>query len=128
MQYAPGSGSLFTDEGVFNTYGVISTYRITPAVTVGAGYSYTQASNANGISDAARYQQISLEQTYSLSTRTTLYALEAYQHARGKTLVAAGSTGTSMTDAVAVVGDSQNTTPSSGPSQFVGMIGLRHAF
>ena len=54
--------------------------------------------------------------------------LQAYQHARGKTLVAAGSTGTSITDAVAVVGDSQNTTPSSGPSQFVGMVGLRHAF
>jgi predicted porin len=128
VQYAPGNGSFFTDEGIFNTYGVISTYRISSAVTVGAGYSYTQASKANGISDAARYQQISLEQTYNLSTRTTLYALQAYQHARGKTLVAAGSTGTSITDAVAVVGDSQNTTPSSGPSQFVGMVGLRHAF
>jgi predicted porin len=33
-----------------------------------------------------------------------------------------------IADAVAVVGDSQNTTPSSGPSQFVGMVGLRHAF
>ena len=128
VQYAPGSGSLFASEAVFNTYGVISTYRITPAVTVGAGYSYTRASKANGVSDPARYHQVSLEQTYSLSTRTTLYALEAYQHARGKTLVAAGSTGTSITDAVAVVGDSQNTTPSSGPSQFVGMVGLRHAF
>jgi predicted porin len=128
VQYTPGSGSLFANEGVFNTYGVISTYRITPAVIVGAGYSYTQASKANGISDPARYHQISLEQTYSLSTRTTLYALEAYQHARGKTLVAAGGTGTSITNAVAVVGDSQNTTPSSGPSQFVGMVGLRHAF
>ncbi|RDJ98951.1 porin [Paraburkholderia lacunae] len=128
VQYTPGSSSLFANEGAFNTYGVITTYRITPAVIVGAGYSYTQASKANGISDPARYHQISLEQTYSLSTRTTLYALEAYQHARGKTLVAAGSTGTSIRDAVAVVGDSQNTTPSSGPSQFVGMVGLRHAF
>lgn len=128
VQYAPGSHSLFAGEGVFNTYGVISTYRITPAVTVGAGYSYTQASKANGITDPAHYHQISLEQTYNLSARTTLYALEAYQHASGKTLVAAGSTGTSITDAVAVVGDSQNTTPSSGPSQFVGMVGLRHAF
>ena len=86
VQYAPGNSSFFTDEGVFNTYGVISTYRISSAVTVGAGYSYTQASKANGISDAARYQQISLEQTYNLSTRTTLYALQAYQHARGKTV------------------------------------------
>jgi predicted porin len=76
--------------------------------------------------DPARYHQISLEQTYNFSTRTTLYALEAYQLARGKTPIAAGGA-TNITDAVAVVGDSQNTTPSSGPSQFVGMVGPRHA-
>ncbi|RKT13921.1 putative porin [Paraburkholderia sp. RAU2J] len=128
VQYTPGNGSLFTSKAVFNTYGVISTYRVTSSVTVGAGYSYTQASKANGISDPARYHQISLEQTYSLSARTTLYALQAYQHARGKSLVATGAGATSIVDAVAVVGDSQNTTPSSGPSQFVGMVGLRHAF
>ncbi|NKJ51139.1 porin [Burkholderia sp. SG-MS1] len=128
VQYAPGNGSLFASKAVFNTYGVISTYRVTSSVTVGAGYSYTQASKANGISDPARYHQISLEQTYSLSARTTLYALQAYQHARGKSLVATGAGATSIVDAVAVVGDSQNTTPSSGPSQFVGMVGLRHAF
>jgi predicted porin len=63
-----------------------------------------------------------------LSKRTTLYALQAYQHAQGKSLVAAGSGATSIVDAVAVVGDSQNTSPSSGPSQFVGMVGIRHAF
>ena len=68
------------------------------------------------------------EQTYSLSARTTLYALQAYQHARGKALITTGSGATSIADAVAVVGDSQNTTPSSGPSQLVGMVGLRHAF
>ncbi|KVC77255.1 porin [Burkholderia ubonensis] len=127
VQYAPGSKSLFANEAVFNTYGVIATYRFTPAITVGAGYSYTMASKSNGITDPARYHQVSLEQTYSLSKRTTIYALEAYQHARGKSLIASGA-GTRIADAVAVVGDSQNTTPSSGPSQFVGMVGLRHAF
>ncbi|WP_175773434.1 porin [Paraburkholderia phenazinium] len=128
VQYTPGSGSLFASEAVFNTYGVISTYRITPAITVAAGYSYTSASKANGMSDPARYHQISLEQTYNLSKRTTFYTLEAYQLARGQTLIATGSTATSITDAVAVVGDSQNGTPSSGPSQFVGMVGVRHTF
>jgi predicted porin len=128
VQYTPGIGSLFASEAVFNTYGVISTYRITPAMIVGAGYSYTRASKANGINDPARYHQISLEQTYSLSARTTLYALQAYQLARGQALVSAGSMGTRIVDAVAIVGDSQNTTPSSGASQFVGMVGLRHAF
>lgn len=127
VQYAPGAGSHFTSEAVFNTYGVISTYRFTPAVIAGAGYSYTRASKSNGVNDAARYHQLSLEETYSLSKRTTLYALQAYQRAQGQTLVASG-VGTSIVDAVAVVGDSQNTTPSSGPSQFVGMVGIRHAF
>jgi hypothetical protein len=40
---------------MFNTCGVISTYRITPTVIVGAGYSNTCASKANGMSDPARY-------------------------------------------------------------------------
>ncbi|KLU24801.1 porin [Caballeronia mineralivorans PML1(12)] len=128
VQYAPGSGSLFASEAVFNTYGVISTYRLTPAAIVGAGYSYTRASKSNGVSDPARYHQISLEETYGLSKRTTIYALQAYQRAQGKALVAVGTTGTSIVDAVAVVGDSQNTSPSSGPSQFVGIVGIRHAF
>ncbi len=128
VQYTSDFGSLFASEAVFNTIGVISIYRITPAVIVGAGYSYTRVSKANGITDPARYHQVSLEQTYSLSARTTLYALQAYQLARGQALVSAGSTGTRIVDAMAVVGDSQNTTPSSGPSQFVGMVGVRHAF
>jgi predicted porin len=127
VQYAPGAGSHFASEAVFNTYGVISTYRFTPAVIVGAGYSYTRASKSNGMSDPARYHQVSLEETYSLSKRTTLYALQAYQRAQGQSLAVSGA-GTSIVDAVAVVGDSQNTTPSSGPSQFVGMVGIRHAF
>ncbi|WP_277188226.1 porin [Caballeronia sp. BR00000012568055] len=126
-QYAPGSNSLFTDEAVFNTYGAIATYRFTPAINVAAGYSYTLASKSNGINEPARYQQISLEQTYSLSTRTTFYALQAYQHASGKSLIASGN-GPVIANAVAVVGDSQNTSPSSGPSQFVAMVGIRHAF
>ncbi|WP_162069442.1 porin [Burkholderia sp. THE68] len=127
VQYAPGSHSLFADEAVFNSYGVVATYRFTPAVNVAAGYSYTRASKANGIADPAQYHQVSFEETYSVSARTTFYALQAYQHARGKSLVAAGG-GLTIANAVAVVGDSQNASPSSGPSQFVAMVGLRHAF
>ncbi|BAN26124.1 porin [Caballeronia insecticola] len=130
VQYAPGALSRFADEAVFNSYGAIATYRLTPAVNVAAGYSYTRASKANGITDPAQYHQVSFEETYSLSTRTTFYALQAYQRARGKSLVAPGSAagGGSIANAVAVVGDSQNTSPSSGPSQFVAMVGIRHAF
>jgi predicted porin len=127
VQYAPGAGSLFTNEAIFNTYGAISTYQLTSALKMAIGYSYTAASHSNNISDPARYHQISLEQTYSLSKRTTLYALQAYQHASGQTLAASGNA-TDIVNAVAVVGDSQNTTPSSGPTQFVAMFGIKHAF
>jgi predicted porin len=123
--YRPGSGSAFKQTGVFNTYGAIATYTVTPAITLAGGYSYTRASESNGITDTARYNQISFEQTYAFSKRTCVYFLEAYQHASGDALA---SNGTSIVNAVAVVGDSQNTTPSSGPSQFVGTIGLRHFF
>ncbi|WP_321795682.1 porin [Caballeronia sp. J97] len=129
VRYAPGARSLFADEAVFNSYGAIATYRFTPAVNVAAGYSYTRASKSNGIADPAQYHQISLEETYSLSARTTFYALQAYQRAHGQSLVASGGAGgTVIANAVAVVGDSQNTSPSSGPSQFVAMVGIRHAF
>ncbi|MBN3803857.1 porin [Paraburkholderia sp. Ac-20336] len=127
VRYTPNAHSLFVNEAVFNTYGTIATYQITPALFAAIGYSYTRASKANGIEDPAQYHQISLEQTYNLSKRTTLYALEAYQHAHGKSLIASGS-GVTIADTVAVVGDSQSSTPSSGPSQFVGMVGIRHAF
>ncbi|WP_409937523.1 porin [Paraburkholderia sp. BCC1885] len=123
--YRPGAGSTFRDTAVFNTYGVISTYQVTPAINVAAGYSYTRASESNGIADSARYNQFSLEQSYSMTKRTAIYFLEGYQHASGKAIAA---NGTSIVDAVAVVGDGQNTTPSSGGSQFVGSVGLRHFF
>jgi predicted porin len=123
--YRPGAVSAFRQTGVFNTYGLISTYQLTQAITLAGGYSYTRASESNGISDSARYNQISFEQTYAFSKRTCVYFLEAYQHASGQALA---SNGTSIVNAVAVVGDSQNGTPSSGPSQFVGTIGLRHFF
>ena len=76
VQYAPGAGSLFRERSRVQ-YLRRRSRRIgfTPAVIVGAGYSYTRASKSNGINDPARYHQISLEETYSLSKRTTLYAL-----------------------------------------------------
>jgi len=53
------------------------------------------------------------------------FAYSGNQH--GKSPVASGS-GVTIANTVAVVGDSRNSTPSSGPSQFVGMVGIRHAF
>jgi predicted porin len=126
VQYKPTSASLFTHTATFNTLGFLATYQLTPTVFVSGGYSYTKEKAANGITDPARYQQIALEQTYSFSPRTAVYLLEAYQYAKGRTLGAAGMG--NPVSAVAVVGDSQTGTPSSGNNQTVVMLGIRHAF
>ncbi|WP_409932365.1 porin [Paraburkholderia sp. BCC1886] len=124
VRYLPGARSLFTDTAAFNTYGAFARWSLTPAVDIAAGYSYTLASKANGVDSAARYQQVSVRQSYRLSKRTSLYALEAWQHAGGQTLDASGG----VIDAAPVVGDSQNLTPSSTRSQFVGMLGMAVSF
>jgi predicted porin len=91
-----------------------------------AGYSYTHATRANGITDSASYQQFNLSQYYSLSKRTGLYALEAYQRANGKTL---GTNGAGqIIDATASIGDGFNSTPASSASQFAFGLGIIHRF
>ncbi|MFC3653696.1 porin [Dyella humi] len=127
IRYAPGPASLFTDTAVFNSYGIISNYALTPAMTLAAGYSYTAEAACNGLSSLARYQQLSLEQLYVLNEYVALYALQAYQKASGKTLRTIGGVST-IVDATASVGDSQNGMPSSGPSQGVAMLGVRFKF
>ncbi|WP_415914401.1 hypothetical protein [Paraburkholderia sp. J67] len=104
----------------------VGNYRINAPFEVSGGYSYTRASSANGIQDAARYQQVSLREMYHQSKRATLYTLQAYQHASGKTLGASGAG--DIVNALPIVGDSQNTTPSSTNNQFVAMFGIAIAF
>ena len=125
-QYKPGSGSLFTDTAIFNNYGIIAEANPTPFIGLAGGYSYTRATSANGISDPARFHQFSFEQTYFLSKRSTIYLLEAYQMARGKTLGAKGAG--NIVDSVATIGRIGESMPSSGGSQFVAMVGFRHSF
>jgi len=124
VQYIAGGRSIFRDTAVFNTWAALAVYRFTPAFDVGGGIAYTLASRANGVANAARYQQYSLKESYHLSKRTTLYALQAYQRASGQTLSATGA----IINAAPAVGDSQNSTPSSTRSQFVGMAGIALLF
>jgi predicted porin len=126
VEYLSGGHARFADTAVFNTYAALATYRFSPAFDVGGGFAYTLASQANGIGSAARYQQFSLKEAYHLSKRTSLYALQAYQHASGQTLGAAGAG--DIVDAAPSVGDSQNATPSSTNGQFVGMVGIATLF
>ena len=121
VQYLPGIASGFTDKAIFNTGGVVLHYRPVSAWDLAAGYSYTRATTANGIHDAARYQQFNLTQLYNLSKRTRIYLLEAYQRASGQTLATNGR----AVGATASIGEQS---ASSSRSQFAATLGINHQF
>ncbi|CAG9275166.1 Outer membrane protein (Porin) [Paraburkholderia unamae] len=126
VQYIPGPQSAFTDTATFNTGGVVLHWKPMPQVDLGAGYSYTRATRANGITSSASYQQFNLSQYYSLSKRTGLYLLEAYGRAGGQTLGTAGKS--EVIGATATIGDGFNSTPSSSRSLFAMGVGIVHRF
>ncbi|MFM0202046.1 porin [Paraburkholderia fungorum] len=125
VQYIPGVNSKFLSQATFNTGGAVLHFKPLTALDLAAGYSYTRATESNGISSAATYQQFNLSQYYSLSKRTGLYALEAYQRAGGQTI---GTNGRSIIDATADIGDGQNGAPSSSRSQVAVGVGIIHKF
>ncbi|MFM0038021.1 porin [Paraburkholderia strydomiana] len=125
VQYAAGSGSFFHDTQIWNTGGAVLHWKPITPLDLAAGYSYTRATSSNGISSTASYNQFNLSQYYSLSKRTGLYALEAYQRANGQTLAGNGKT---IIDATASIGDGQNGSPSSSRSQIAVGVGIIHKF
>jgi len=132
VQYIPGINSKFTDTAIFNTAGAVLHWKATPVWDLAGGYSYTRATKANGITSEASYHQFNLSQYYSLSKRTGLYALEAYQRANGNTLgsptfTPAGPVNRQIS-ATATIGDGFQTAPSSSRSQFAAGVGIIHRF
>jgi len=125
VQYAPGVNSFFHNTAIWNTGGAVLHFKPTAALDLAAGYSYTRATESNGITSAASYNQFILSQYYSLSKRTGLYALEAYQRANGQTLAADGKT---VINATASIGDGQNGAPASSRSQVAVGAGIIHRF
>ncbi|MFP3549692.1 porin [Paraburkholderia sp. SIMBA_049] len=125
-QYIPGIGSAFHDTAIFNTGGVAVHWKPGVAWDLSAGYSYTHATEANGIKSSARYQQVTLGEYYSLSKRTSLYALQAYTRAGGQTLGTKGAG--NIIDATATIGDTYNGTPSSSRSMAGVVVGMVHKF
>ncbi len=121
VQYIAGIGSSFASTAIFNTGGVALHYRPVTSWDLAAGYSYTRATQANGVQNAASYQQFNLTQLYSLSARTRLYVLEAYQRANGQTLSSSGK----VIDATANIGEQS---ASAGRSQFGFTVGINHTF
>jgi hypothetical protein len=108
VQYIAGTHSAFRTTTIWNTLGAVVHYAITPAANVAAGYSYTRASKANGITNGAQYQQASLSQYYSLSKSSGVYAVEALQRSNGQTL---GTDGVTLINATPTVGDGYNAAP-----------------
>jgi predicted porin len=126
VQYIPGIHSLFRDTAIFNTAGAVLHWHAATSLDLATGYSYTRATKANGIDSVAQYHQFNLSEYYSLSKRTGLYALQAFQRAKGKTLGTPGAS--SIINATATLGDGFQSAPSSSPSQFAAGVGIIHRF
>lgn len=120
VQYIAGPNSGFKTTAIFNTGGAVVHFKPTTAWDLAAGYSYTRATEANGIQDAASYQQFNLTELYNLSKRTRIYVLEAYQRANGQTL-----NGGKVVTATAAIAEQS---AASSRSQFGATVGINHQF
>jgi predicted porin len=118
-QYKNDGSSLFTEQEKFNVANAFVNFQLTPATLLGLGYTYTHGSGDT----SANYHQVSLGADYSLSKRTDVYAVGAYQHASGTQRNADGVTTSSAQASVADFGYS-----SGASHQELVIVGLRHKF
>ncbi|MDE1182466.1 porin [Paraburkholderia sp.] len=102
----------------FSNYEVNARYALTPALSVGGSYTFTDGhfSSANS-SISPKWNQVMLQADYALSRRTDLYLEGVYQHV-------SGANGT------AVLGNASiySLTASSSDRQAVVGVGMRHRF
>ncbi len=69
----------------FNSYEVNARYALTPALALGAAYTYTDVKGyipGPNNNDHAKYHQVGLQTDYSLSKRTDIYAEGVVQLAK----------------------------------------------
>ncbi|MGF6916974.1 porin [Paraburkholderia sp. 40] len=119
-QYKPDASSGFATTQKYEVGRAYLGYQLTPAALVGVGYAYTK-----GHGDAsATYNQVSLGGDYSLSKRTDLYAVGAWQHASGEQRVPGAGGG--LVSATASIGSYGN--QSSTNNQVMVSLGIRHKF
>jgi predicted porin len=116
-QYKSDGFSTFGSTEKYNVGQGFFNYQATPALLLGLGYSYTKASGDT----SATYHQASLGADYSLSKRTDVYLVGAYQHASGQTRNADGT----VSNAQASIGSYGYNGTS---SQELVALGLRHKF
>jgi predicted porin len=97
----------------FNSAELDFQYQLTPALSLGAAYSYTRNSGAHD----ARYHQGSVAADYAVSKRTDFYLIGVLQHASGT-----DSTGRAARAAL------NGLTPSSSDQQAAVRFAVRHKF
>ncbi|OAJ62245.1 porin [Paraburkholderia ginsengiterrae] len=105
----------------YNNYEINARYNLTPALALGAAYTYTQALRATpGTGDsntgAAHWNQFGLQADYSLSKRTDLYAEAVAQ---------VGANNSRGTNIIQINGTAA---PSTGSNQVLVTTGIRHRF
>ncbi|WP_323119639.1 porin [Burkholderia alba] len=112
--YAPLAGQLLT----FNNYEVNARYAITPMLSVGGAYTFTDGRfETAGASVSPKWNQFMLQADYALSRRTDLYLEGVYQRVSGA-------------DGIAVLGNASvySLAPSSNNRQAIVAAGVRHRF
>jgi predicted porin len=92
-QYKADGYSLFGSTEKYNTGQAFLNYQAAPALLLGVGYSYTKASGET----SATYNQVSVGADYSLSKRTDIYLVGAWQHASGDTIAIVNGAATVQT-------------------------------
>jgi predicted porin len=117
-QYKADAFSTFGSTEKYNSGSAFFNYQATPALLLGLGYTYMKSSGDT----SAKYHQASLGADYSLSKRTDVYLVGAYQRAIGSTSNGAGG----AMPAVASVGSYGYGTNQN--SQELVALGLRHKF
>lgn len=127
-QYVADAQSRFTGKQKYNTGNVFVAYQATPALVTGLGYSYTRATGDT----SAKYHQVSLGADYSLSKRTDIYLVGAWQKATGTQRVdgidpQTGAAGSKTTLANAAIG-SYGFMGAKGAAQEYVAVGIRHKF
>ncbi|WP_174952808.1 porin [Burkholderia lata] len=122
-QYRRDGDSLagFANTQKYNTGRAFVTYQASAPLLLGIGYAYTKAS---GNVDA-KYHQVSLGADYSLSKRTDIYLIGAYQHANGQQQVVNAGGQLVTQDAQASIGSYGY---AGTKSQEIVALGLRHKF
>ncbi|WP_338069342.1 porin [Paraburkholderia phosphatilytica] len=100
----------------FNSGEVNVKYQLTPALQLGGAYIYTRNSGADGFS-GAHYNQFNLGAIYSVSKRTSFYAIGFYETASGT-----DSTGK------AAVADLNGSAYSADNHQVAAIVGMTHRF